>query len=404
LAGHMSRMRIVMEPVEPRPIAVREGRPFQVVHLVPTAVGRGAQLFARALVDELGGPAKGHRLVCLFDGHSDVAVDDSLGMGCGARSAEGLQLHVIARLFQWLNRSKPDLVVAHGGDAYKYAALCSRAPVVYCAIGTLPSSVREGPRRLFWRALLRRARVVAAVSSEVAVECRAVLGVSASRIVVVPNGRDPARYLPASAADRRQRSGGVTTLLYVGHLSPGKRPEWFLHVVAHLTEAGLPVRGRMVGDGAMMASLRRPASEIGVELLGWREDVVTEYQKSDLLLFPSAPDGEGMPGVLIEAGLCGLPAVATQVAGAPDVIDDGITGRVVPVRDREGFTSAVRELVLNPDRRLEMGAAARAKCDRDFGMHAVATRWDEVIFSATTASARRTVRSGSRRVTTSTGA
>ena len=376
---------------------------MQVVHLIPTALGRGAQLFARALVDELGGPANGHRLVCLFDGHTDVAVDDSLGLDGGASSAEGLRPHVIARLAGWLHRSKPDVLVAHGGDAFKYASLSSRAPVVYCAIGTLPPGARRGPRRLLWRLLIRRARVVAAVSNDVAIECRTTLGARGSRVVVVPNGRDPSRYRPGPSGDHPPRSDGGANLLYVGHLNEGKRPEWFLQVLESLREADVPAKGRMVGAGPMMAALRQPAAEAGVELVGWCEDVVAEFQRADLLLFPSSPDGEGMPGVLIEAGLCGLPVVATRVAGAADVIDDGITGSLVAVHDRAAFSAAVSELVLDPGRRREMGAAARAKCERDFSMRTIARQWEEVLVAAATPSVSWGVKR-SKNVATSMGA
>jgi glycosyltransferase involved in cell wall biosynthesis len=129
-------------------------------------------------------------------------------------------------------------------------------------------------------------------------------------------------------------------------------------------------------------------------VLGWRDDVVTQFQESDLVVFPSASDAEGMPGVLIEAGLCGLPVVATRVAGASDVIEDGATGRLVPEHDFAGFVDAVTELAVDPDRRRAMGAAARIRCERAFALPAVAATWGEVLSGVGSGSRRRGTRHG----------
>jgi len=119
-------------------------------------------------------------------------------------------------------------------------------------------------------------------------------------------------------------------------------------------------------------------------MLGWTPDVVPELQKADVFVFPSAPEGEGMPGVLIEAGLCELPAVSTRVAGASTVIDDGATGLLVPVDDFGALVDATAELIVHPARRLAMGAAARRRCEEHFSLEVVASRWEEVLRAVTT--------------------
>jgi hypothetical protein len=108
-------------------------------------------------VDELGGPANGHLLVSLFDGPTDIEVDVALALPGGAAAAVGLNPRAVARLIRPLSRLKPDLLVAHGGDAFKYLALAARAPIAYCVIGTWPTQDRQGLRRRLWRALVRRA-------------------------------------------------------------------------------------------------------------------------------------------------------------------------------------------------------------------------------------------------------
>ena len=360
------------------------------MHVIPTALGRGAQVFARELVDELGGAKNGHRLVALFDGPADIRVDRTLGLPGGAGAATGLHPLAVASLARTLHHLRPRVVVAHGGDAFKYLALATRAPIAYCAIGTWPGAVTRNPRHVLWRALIHRAWIVAAVSDDVAADCRETLRLSDNRLIVIPNGRDAERFRPAtrrSRADAGREAQGTpepqdpagVTLLFAGHLDSGKRPDRFVELVRTLREDGLPVTGKIVGDGPLGAALRGRAAAAGVELLGWRDDVVPHLQGADILIFPSAPDGEGMPGVLIEAGLCGLPAVATRVAGASAVIEHGQTGLIVPVEDFAALVRATAELAREPARRTAMGAAARAKCEATFALPVVARSWDRLL-------------------------
>jgi glycosyltransferase involved in cell wall biosynthesis len=88
-----------------------------------------------------------------------------------------------------------------------------------------------------------------------------------------------------------------------------------------------------------------------------------------------------MPGVLIEGGLAGLPVVTTRVPGAADVVEDGDTGFVVPVDDLPAIVDACRTLVRDPDLRARFGAAARARCEREFSLEASIDKWRELLSS-----------------------
>lgn len=351
----------------------------RVLHVIPTALGRGAQVFARALVDELGGPQGGHRLVSLFDGPDEIAVDGTLGLAGGSRGGTGLHPAAVTSLVGRLRRFDHDVVVAHGGDAFKYLALADHGPIVYLVIGTWPTDGRRTAQRLAWTALARRAWIAAAVSDDVAADCRAVLSLRRDRVTVIPNGRDDRVFVPSVRTTERP-----LRLLFVGHLNEGKRPRLFLELVERLRNEGHAVTGRIVGDGPLRSELAPTAASAGVEIAGWCHDVVPHLQDADVLVFPSAPDGEGMPGVLIEAGLCGLPVVATRVAGASTVVEDGETGLLVGVDDLEAMVRAVAALIEDPSTRRAMGEAARLRCAERFALRVVAARWDEVLRAAAT--------------------
>ncbi|MGH9104150.1 MAG: glycosyltransferase family 4 protein, partial [Acidimicrobiales bacterium] len=152
-------------------------------------------------------------------------------------------------------------------------------------------------------------------------------------------------------------------------------------LVRELRRRGHPVRGLVVGDGPLEAEVRRLAEGAGVEVLGRRMDVPDILASADVFAFTSVPESEGMPGVLIEAGMAGVPVVATKTPGATTVIAEGETGYVVPFDDFDALVGAVEKLVLDPDRRAAMGAAARRRCEHDFSLEVVHRGWRTLLDS-----------------------
>ena len=118
-------------------------------------------------------------------------------------------------------------------------------------------------------------------------------------------------------------------------------------------------------DGASLDRARRT----GVAVLGERHDVERLYPGMDL--FVLASHREGFPRAAMEAAAMGLPLVATDIRGCRQVVDDGVTGRLVPVRDAGALAAAVAGLAADPDTRRSMGAAARVKAAREFDQQRV---------------------------------
>lgn len=168
-------------------------------------------------------------------------------------------------------------------------------------------------------------------------------------------------------------------ITFVGALTAGKRPHCFVELVAALRAEGREFDARIVGDGPLRSGLVGLADAAGVELLGSRSDVADLLRGSDLLVFPSRPAGEGMPGVLIEAGLSGIPVVATDVPGVRTIVEDGATGVVVAQEDLAGMVSAVGRLLDDASLRGAMARAARVRCVTLFSMEAAGSAWLELI-------------------------
>jgi glycosyltransferase involved in cell wall biosynthesis len=234
-------------------------------------------------------------------------------------------------------------------------------------IGLTAGLLRGRLRLAVLRRLAARADAVVGVSEEMAAEARDLLRVPAGRTVVIPNGRDAESYVPGPASDPPR-------LIFVGELNAAKRPDLFCQVVREVRDRGVSVEALVVGDGPLFGQL--PSEE--VELVGRRDDVPALLAGSDVLVFPGSRV-EGMPGVLIEAGLCGLPVVTTDVPGARAVVEDGVTGHVVAPDE---LADRVELLVRDPALRERMGEAARARCLDRFTIEASARRWRQLLGAA----------------------
>lgn len=348
-----------------------------ILHVLPLDLARGAQRYARELRSRLDSKAVQHRILTLFASPSrELAADIALDIPRSTAQRFGVDPRAALGLLRQLRRLQPDLVVAHGSEPLKYLALTSRRtpPVIYYKIGVAQSSALRGPRRLVHHALMGRAARVAGVSQECLDEAERSFGVPQAQLVLIPNGRDETQFYPEKHPVR-----GLPSLVFVGHLTTSKRPERFIEVVRLLRQQGIRLTASMVGDGPLRAALSARAAAAGVELLGHSDRVAELLRQSDVAAFTSIPDGEGMPGVFIEAGLSGLPMVSTAVPGASTVIQDAQTGFVVGVDDLDSFVDRTRRLLTDPALRHSFGDAARARCLAGFTLDASAAKWQALL-------------------------
>ena len=355
---------------------MRTGTPPPVVHLLPRDVARGSQVYARAVCDLLDRTDDPHQLVTLFDGPPVLLCPDfSLGVVPGRLRALGLDPRVLYRLRSWLRRRRVRAIVAHGGEAYKYAALVAPRglPIVYYRIGAVLPGARRPPGRWWHKGLLRRAAMIVCVSEDVRIETRDLFGVPDARLAVIANGRDPDTYFPGPPRMRTLVSIG-----FVGELQPTKRPDWLLRAIAALRAEGLPVEGVLAGDGPLAPELMPRAQAAGVRSLSRCDDVPGVLRDLDVLLLPSTRQ-EGMPGVIIEAGLSGVPVVATDVPGVRDVVVHEQTGFIVGVDDLDAAIAALGRLAADHGLRDRMGRAARAHCAQRFSLSASAAEWRHLL-------------------------
>jgi glycosyltransferase involved in cell wall biosynthesis len=358
--------------------------PLRVLQLVHAAQRRGAEVFASDLANSLR--ERGHHVErwALHPGDRSLEVDRMLGLAESSRLQRvmGVDPQSLVRLTRAILAFDPDIIQLNGASTVKYGAavrsMMPRRPrwrLVYRNIGSPAFWLQRRAHRLYYRHLVMpRMDGVIALTSTIAAELRAVHRLGWP-IAVIPNAVAPARIRASAHREHiRGRLGiGPSTpvVAFVGALSAEKAPARFVEMVQRIDG----VVGWVIGDGPLRAALEARAR--GSERLrfhGAVEDVGGILGGADLLVCPS--DSEGIPAAVLEAGLLGLPTVASAVGGLPSCVVDGRTGLLVPVGDINALTVAVRRLAFNENERRTMGDAARAHVEAGFTIDSVAGHYE----------------------------
>jgi glycosyltransferase involved in cell wall biosynthesis len=316
----------------------------------------------------------------------EVIVEPSLRTPIDPRN----DLRALRRLGSLFRRRRFDVVHTHtakAGTAGRLAAHRAGIPrIVHTYHGFPFHEFQQAPRRRAYVAIERRlgriTDLALCVGTGVAVEAvrRELIAPDRVRTIgVVVDGTDeagaefPVAGVPRAAPLARRRAklalglpADATVIGAVGRLTYQKAPEDFL---AALRRLGRPdVIGVWVGGGELAERVSRLAAampEVAVVLAGERTDVPELLPAFDVFALPSLY--EGLPTVVVEAMVCGVPVVATAVNAVADVVIPGETGLLVPPRRPELMAGAIAFLLDSPAAAAAMATAARARLGSRFG-------------------------------------
>jgi glycosyltransferase involved in cell wall biosynthesis len=154
----------------------------------------------------------------------------------------------------------------------------------------------------------------------------------------------------------------------VGRLVAVKNHRLLLAAFADLLSHCPRIRLLFIGDGPLESELRQQVADLGLShavlFTGYVDDVDEWYPGLDVVVLTSTT--EGTPMVLLEAGQCGVPVVASRVGGVPDLVRDGETGVLFPSGDRDALTQALWRVLTDARERQALGEAARVRVEREF--------------------------------------
>jgi len=220
---------------------------------------------------------------------------------------------------------------------------------------------------------------VTAVSESLARDTRRELGVTCD-IRVIPNFIDCEAYRRLDAADVRQQlaPAGEPLLIHVSNFRPVKRVAAVVEVFARVRQV-MAARLLLVGDGPDGSAAAKRARELGVaadvHFLGEQDTVVPLLSASAVFLLPSLQESFGLAA--LEAMACGVPVVASNAGGIPEVVEDGVTGFLHDRDDLAGMARSAVALLSEPGLWQRMSNAACGVAHRRYCDTAIVPRYEE---------------------------
>jgi len=349
---------------------------IDILIVLASADRRGAEIEGSAVASALRDRGLETQIVALSPARHGRELDvEVLG-------ADALSLRTLKRLRRRMRHAKA--VIAFGSTTLPACAIAGvglRVPLVYRSIGSPGDWTRGGWHRRRTALLFRRVRKVAVLWDGAAEEFIRLYNVPPDDVVLIPNSRDPGVFNPASAEQKSEARAALAlptdglVVAFIGALVAEKRPDLAVDCMSHLPDACLIV----IGDGPLRSAIAAQAQEIApnrVKVLGGLDDVTIVYQAADVVLLTSAT--EGMPGVLIEAGLCGLPA-ASAIVGA--VTEMAATGTCIATFPPNASPEQVASAVLSASTRRDGARAARARIASIYGSGSVTSQWGALLNS-----------------------
>lgn len=269
---------------------------------------------------------------------------------------------------------KPDIVHTHAAKAgalgRRAAAKCGVPVVIHTFHGhvfhSYFSKIKTEVFKSIERSLARKSTGIIAISDQQKKELSEIHKICpAEKIEVIPLGLDLTRFNENKTENRTRMRAELglkdeeIALAIIGRLAPVKNHEFFLDVVEQVAEkTKKALRVFIVGDGSEREVLEMRAKQINnkhkglITFTSWIEDIASLNHAMDLVCLTSK--NEGTPVSLIEAQAAGVPVISTDVGGVSDIVEDGVTGFVVPKGELDTYIAKLTELIENDELRGRM--------------------------------------------------
>lgn len=232
------------------------------------------------------------------------------------------------------------------------------------------------------RNMLARCRFITATTHQLAAATARYLPAE-KPIHIIPFGVDVERFGP-----RLANPSGPVTLGFVKHLLPKYGPDVLIEAFSIIHARRPDTRLVLAGRGSLRDSLQQRVAELrlqhAVEILGRvpHERVPELIRSFDIMVMPSVFDSETFGVAAIEASACGVPVVASRVGGVAEAVIDGQTGLLVRPCDAQALARACIQLIDEPQRRRDMGAAGRRFVQRYYVWENNARQMEEIYRAA----------------------
>ena len=365
---------------------------MKIIFIVDSLRRHGAQRFLTYLARGLSNRGHVQRVIVLNKAR-DSDIEQALSSARCAVTYIGKSALLLGgagwwRLVAILKKTRPDVVMT----MLDFADTLGRPAAQLAGCGRLVTSIqvrnlaKPAWQRWLDRKTVRWADKVIFNSGQIVNHAREKEGVREDQIVIIPNGVEDLRTRSGALRtdSRRQLGLGPKTVLLgtVVRLYPQKNLSLFLRALAKLS-ALHRWKALVVGDGPERQKLLVLADELGLRdrviWLGARPEVETWLAAMDVFVHTS--DFEGMPNAVMEAMAMGLPVVASAVDGTCELIEEGVSGYLLPPGDVDAFAQRIRELMEDSDLAHQLGEKAHRDVLERFGMARMIEAYEQLFLS-----------------------
>ncbi len=347
---------------------------MRILQLITRNELRGAEVFAAQLSEKLA--LRGHQvtLAALYAPDEEamrLSSNNVAQVELNGRRKGRVEPQLLYRLIRLIRQLRPDVIQANASHALKYAVAAKllkqyQGGIVYRNISMTSRWINRRRQQQFGAFLVHRADYVSSVSDLCREDLCETFQLSPDRVLTIKRGIDVPECLDRTGA-RKQVSQLIgcgleaPLLFHVGGFTEEKNHMGLLQAFAQIKERHSDARLVMCGDGPLRSEIESEIETSGMSqsifVLGALKNVRDLLTGADLLLLPSKV--EGIPGVVLEAGVRCVPAIATDVGGVSEAITHNETGILVPENDMAAMATEASRLLANETDRKQMGSSAR---------------------------------------------
>ncbi len=361
---------------ESNPLTSRPG-PLRVALIAGTLVQDGAEKQLVYMARALRAADVDVRIYCLTRGEFYERVLTALGMQPHWVGRFGNRFLRLLAVTAAMRRFRPHIVQAAHFFTNLYttgsARLCN-AVAIGCSRCDVFCEVADCQRWGAWSLHLPPALLV---NSEAAKRNAASLQVNPAIVHVLANVIDVVDFDTHTELEAASGMDPHPVAIAIGRLAVQKRFDLFLAALAQARRAVPNLKGALVGDGPERPALEQSAAALGLlpdhlAFLGRRRDVPALLRRADMLVLSSGY--EGFPNVVLEAMAARLPVITTPAGDSPMVVEDGITGYVVPFDGVRRMAECMVRLAESSNLRRQLGEAGRKRVELHYAPDGLAVR------------------------------
>lgn len=343
---------------------------MKILQLVTERQYRGAQVFAAELSTMLS--EAGHEV--LFVGL--YATKENILIAKGAKNIDlqgtkkAFDYGLFKRLQQLIKETKPDIIQANGSDTLKYAVLVKyfnpQLHIVYRNISMVSAWTKDASlKKTINRLLFKKVDRVTSVGQQSLEDLVKTYGYPLAKTKLIRRGIPQLNFNPQEARNKTAELFGFPStdfvIMHIGQFSAEKNHAFIIESFKKVIQQHANARLIFIGEGKKYKEttelVEREGLQKNIFFAGYRENVQEFLAGADVFVMGSTI--EGVPGVVLEAGMQSVPSVAVNVGGVGEVVQNGKTGILLSTHDSSAFGNAIVSLMENSPLRTTLGSNAK---------------------------------------------